>query len=413
MLDVLAQMRAQPERARSVLSQGLRDARHLHSRERRLVGDGIREVVRSTALLDRRLGGRVDDGHGGDLARWVLLLRDAGLEEDVAAEVVRRDWTAVRSDAEALAGLGPVERVAVAGSFDVWLAGQLVDSLGDQAEAFIAASAERAPVDLRVNVARGSRDQARTSLQRDGVEVEDTPYSPIGLRIRGSVNLPATDAYRRGLVEVQDEGSQLLSELVDPEEHGIIVDFCAGAGGKTLALAARAPQARILATDVRGRPLSELQKRARRAGIRVRTEQLRPDGSVPDAIAGVQASRVLVDAPCSGTGTLRRHPELRLRLNQHSIEAIGEVQRQVLARAARLVAPGGRLVYGTCSVLGVENRAVVDDFLASTDAFRLVPTSSVFGGRADALGGGAVLQIAPHSQGTDGFFGAVLERVDG
>lgn len=398
-LEVLGRVRERPRQARTVLSRALRDARHLHSRERRLVGDGVRAVLRDEALTDARTG-RADDR-----TRWVAWLVSGGLSAAAAsAEAPGVDWAALPSEEAVLDGLDPVERVARLGTLDPWLAGELVDSLGAEgAEGFLRQSATRAPVGLRV---QGTDvDTVRRSLERDGVVTRPMRFASRGLEVEGRANLQATTAWKRGWIEVQDEGSQLVAEAVAPD-GGALVDLCAGAGGKTLALAALAPGARILAMDVRDRALKECRRRARKAGVTgVQVERLASDGSLPASVEGWRgtASRVLVDAPCSGTGTLRRHPELRLRWTEDEVRQVGQVQREVLARGATLVAPGGWLVYATCSVLRAENEAVVDAFLEAHPGFgrRSVPLE---------VADGRDLRLAPHTHGTDGFYAAVLVR---
>lgn len=274
----------------------------------------------------------------------------------------------------------------------------LSTALGDRAGPFIAASNQRAEVQIRANIARIDRQALATLLAEDGILTKPCRLAPHGLTVQGRANLRGHRAFSRGLFEVQDEGSQLLAELVP--SVGSVLDLCAGAGGKSLALAASG--ARVHALDVRARPLLELQKRARRAGLTILTDTLSSDGALPSHIpADYDADAVLVDAPCSGSGTWRRHPELRWRLTE--LAQTATLQASILARAASLVRPGGVLVYGTCSVLPAENEAQVDRFLGRHPDFRLEPL-----GRPDL--GGDVLRLAPDTHGTDGFFGAKLRR---
>lgn len=411
-LEILGELRRTPARARSALAMGLRQARALHSRERRFVGDAVRGVIRDTAALDVVLGCADDE------SRWLGWLVDRGLSAAVAAEErpgVPFDRVVHGWRERLVEDVGPVEAVSVAGSVDPLVAEALVDGLGRRgALAFMAASAERAAVQLRVNTARSSLSAVVTSLAHDGVEVRPLRWAPHGLEVVGRVNLQATHAFKSGWVEVQDEGSQLLAMLVDGAA-GTVVDLCAGAGGKALAIAAVAPDVRVVACDVRGRALAELRKRAQRAGAsRIRTVKLASDGTLPDEVAAAGPRTVLVDAPCSGLGTLRRHPEQRLRLDGAALEALGALQRQILARAASLVPVGGALVYGTCSVLRSENDLVVSEFVSTNPDFQVEPVSSALGQPlAAAVGDGRFLRVAPHSHGTDGFFGAALRRVAG
>lgn len=409
LLDALWAATGQPGQ---VLAGGLRGARHLHSAERRLVGDGVRAIVRERAVLRALLGSSTSE------ALWLGWLVSRGLEPSQASALAERpaafdSVVDLRAATETLCrDLDPVEALALRGSFARPIAAALHRSLGDRAVDFLCASADRAPLDLRVNLLRCDVAQAMASLAAQGIATERTPLSPDGLRVVGRANLHGSRAYRDGWVEVQDEGSQLLAAIVQPE-GGLVVDLCAGAGGKSLALAAAAPSARIVAADVRGWALGELERRARRAGATVQTLRLRGDGALPDSASSLvgRADRVLVDAPCSGTGTLRRHPEHRLRLDGEALAELPRLQSSILDRAADLVRPGGRLIYGTCSVLHAENRDVVDDFLQRKPAFRRLALRDIVGNElADRIGDGVGLQLAPHDQGTDGFFGAVLTR---
>ena len=242
-----------------------------------------------------------------------------------------------------------------------------------------------------------------------------TPLSPVGLVFETRVNAFGLSAFRDGLFEVMDEGSQLVAELVAPPPGGRVVDACAGAGGKTLALgAALAGKGRVLALDTDGKKLEELRRRARRAGLT--NVQAKPVGAgagdVAKAAPGTH-DRVLVDVPCSGLGTLRRNPEARWRL--HRARRSTRSRRgssRCWSRYAPLTAVGGRLIYATCTVNRRENEGVVERFLAERDDFVPVPVKEIWGReRAEKLGDGMTLQLFPHRHDTDGFFAAVLRRV--
>jgi 16S rRNA (cytosine967-C5)-methyltransferase len=409
-LALLAGVREHGSRPGVVLATGLREARHLHSAERRLVGDGVRGVIRDAAMLDE-MSGRSDD-----LTRWLAWLVGQGLPPLEAAE---------QAEGVSLLGLedrrSMIERSCSGLSGGAWVARRancsmafaegLWASLGHDVAAFLDACDQRAPLDLRVNRTAATMERAQASLASAGIVVTQTPVARWGLRVVGRGNVVATEAYRAGVVEIQDEGSQVLAEIVDARE-GLVLDYCAGAGGKTLALAEA--RGEVLACDVRASALSELRQRTRRAGIKnVRTVQLDRDGEWPKSSrfpVGV-AERVLVDAPCSGSGTLRRHPEHRLRLCDEVLATYPPLQRAIARRAAEAVAPGGRLIYATCSVLRAENDDVVDALLEDLKDFRRVPLSEILGAeRAGQVGDGDVLRLLPHIHGTDGFFGCVLRR---
>jgi 16S rRNA (cytosine967-C5)-methyltransferase len=266
----------------------------------------------------------------------------------------------------------------------------------------VAALNQPAPLDLRVNPAKIDRETAIAQLQSRQMDARATPFSPFGLRIEGRPNLGRDPLYEQGAIEVQDEGSQLLAQLVAPKRREMVVDFCAGAGGKTLALGA------LMQSTGR---LYAFEPRLRRSGLSNVHPQLL--SSEVDArvkrLAG-KIDRVLVDAPCTGLGTLRRNPDMKWRQPESAVAEMAAKQSAILASAARLLKPGGRIVYATCSLLEEENRLVVEAFLAANPAFALRPANEVLAGLGIALDTGPYLELLPHRHGTDGFFAAVLER---
>ena len=293
-----------------------------------------------------------------------------------------------------------------------WLWERLAGQYGDEQALRIAHGLlNPAPLDLRVNLARTERDAAQQRLAADGIESKVTPYSPAGLRVAGKPAINRHALFAEGLVEVQDEGSQLLAWLLAPRRGEMIADYCAGAGGKTLAAAMlMRGTGRIYAMDVSAKRLAALAPRAARAGItNVHTLVLGEDDARARRLAG-KLDRVLVDAPCSGFGTLRRNPDLKWR---HGANAIGELsakQRAILDAAARLVKPGGRLVYATCSILPEENDAVADAFQASRPEFRPLSAAALLAAQRIDLDTGERLRLWPHRHDTDGFFAAIFER---
>lgn len=258
-----------------------------------------------------------------------------------------------------------------------------------------AALIERAPLDVRVNVARTSRGEVLASL-----EAEPTPLSPWGLRLPADIRITEDRAFAQGLIEVQDEGSQLVALACQPGDGQRIVDLCAGAGGKSLALAAVAPGAEIIACDANRSRLSRLQPRADRAGARIATRLLdapREREGLADLVG--QCDLVLVDAPCSGSGTWRRNPEGRWRLTPERLERLLTLQQRVLDLAAPLVKPGGQLVYAVCSLLAREGAGQAEAFLSRHSSFRATDTG-IAAGRSDGVG----KLLTPGHDGTDGFF---------
>lgn len=274
----------------------------------------------------------------------------------------------------------------------------------------------QAPVDLRINPLKLNRQDAQELLTRAGFPARPTPYSPVGLRIEARGPLFQMQAFQEGGFEVQDEGSQLIAPLLAPRPGDTVVDFCAGAGGKTLHLATlMRNRGAVWALDVSAHRLGNLRPRLRRAGLdNIRALRIADENDPALERFHGQADGVLVDAPCTGTGTLRRNPEIAWR--PLDLPAMTAAQRRILAAAARLVKPGGRLVYATCSLLPQENQDAAAAFLAEHPAFRALNALAVLRGQGlpapDDAADGPYLHLLPHRHGTDGFFAAVLERVE-
>ena len=271
---------------------------------------------------------------------------------------------------------------------------------------------EPAPLDLRVNTLRSDREDAARQLAESGVGAVTTPYSPVGLRVAGRPSLNRHALFLGGGIEVQDEGSQLLCLLVAPRRGELVVDFCAGAGGKSLMLGAlMRSQGRIYAFDVSAARLARLGPRLKRSGLsNLHPAPIRDENDIRVKRLAGKIDRVLVDAPCSGLGTLRRNPDLKWRQSPRSVEELKAKQAAILRSAARLVKPGGRLVYATCSLLREENEDVVAAFLAGQAEFRQLDCSAILRGAGVPLDTGLFLRLFPHLHGTDGFFAAVLEH---
>jgi 16S rRNA (cytosine967-C5)-methyltransferase len=298
-----------------------------------------------------------------------------------------------------------------------WLAGALQRELvADGFHALTRSLLEPAPLDLRANTWKAKRDDVLAELQQSGLDVAPTPFSPWGLRVQGRPALQDTAAFRAGRFEVQDEGSQLLAALLDARRGEMVVDFCAGAGGKTLALgAAMRNTGRLYAFDTSGHRLDAMKPRLARSGLsNVHTVQIAHERDERVKRLAGKIDRVLVDAPCSGLGTLRRNPDLKWRQNPQAIAEMRERQLSILSAAATLVKPGGRLIYATCSLLELENEAVAQSFERAHAAFEGVEArealeqARVVGPRS--LVQGARLRLWPHRHGTDGFYAAVWQR---
>ncbi|MBN1210004.1 MAG: RsmB/NOP family class I SAM-dependent RNA methyltransferase [Myxococcaceae bacterium] len=404
----------------------LRRKSHLYSTERRAVSERVYALLRRQRTVDYLLShARPGFERLETTRRDVLRLAASRILHGEPVHLVARDSALPAADSAALEGLPEAaaaldslpkeQRFPIAASLPDFLAAKFRETFGEDAERATEAMNERAPLTARANLLKCDRDALQKRLSAEGVESKPTPLSPMGLWLETRVNIFSLESFREGLLELQDEGSQLLGMLVDAPPTRV-VDACAGAGGKTLQLAAQMKNRGDLhALDVDARRMDELRKRARRAGVHnVRTQLIPPEGpAAQEALAPLKekADRVLVDAPCSGTGTYRRKPDARYRLTPEDLANHVARQKALLERFSTLVKPGGRLIYGTCSVLREENEAVVEDFLARHPDFSVRPVTEELG---PELGGkvssGPFLRLAPHLHGTDGFFGAILVR---
>lgn len=390
--------------ADQVLSAYFRRHPELGPRERGLIAET------SFAVLRRRRS--LAAAAGGDEPRALVagaLARVLGFSARALEAIADPDWIAqVRA-----AGTDAYPD-AVRADLPDWLWERLEQEHGRKEAMRIAQGLlNPAPLDLRVNLARVSREEAQQRLVADGLDARPTPYSPAGLRLSGKPAINRHPLFKEGLVEVQDEGSQLLAWLVAPRRGEMVADYCAGAGGKTLALGMLMRGAgRIYAMDVSDKRLAALRPRAARAGLSNVHSVALSGESDPRAkrLAG-KLDRVLVDAPCSGFGTLRRNPDLKWRHDARAVTELAAKQRRILEAAARLVKPGGRLVYATCSILREENEAVADAFQAGHPGFRPLSCSALLAAQRIDLAGGERLRLWPHVHATDGFFAAAYERV--
>ena len=264
-----------------------------------------------------------------------------------------------------------------------------------------------APLDIRVNTLKGKRDKVLPLLQAESADAEATPYSPWGIRLKNKIALNKHELFLDGTLEVQDEGSQLLALLVGAKRGEIIVDFCAGAGGKM------ANKGRIYAFDIAEKRLANLKPRMTRAGLtNIHPERISSEHDTRIARLAGKADRVLVDAPCSGLGTLRRNPDLKYRQSAETVANLLEQQHSILDAASKLVKPQGRLVYTTCSVLPEENEQQVERFLSEHPEFELVNCAELLQSLKVDLDTGKYLRLNSGEHQTDGFFAAVLQRKD-
>ncbi|HET7824984.1 MAG TPA: RsmB/NOP family class I SAM-dependent RNA methyltransferase [Anaeromyxobacter sp.] len=398
------------------LERALRRERALWASERRAVAEAVYGITRWQGQLDLLLGGRPS------LAlRYAAWLARSGAVP--AADAARRLGVPAKAlaplaeaDARIAAIADPVDRLAAEASLPRWIAARLERELGlEEARVLAAALNERAPLTVRANLLAGDRDDLRARLAAEGVGAEPTRFSPWGLVLDGRENAFALRAFKEGRFEIQDEGSQLIALACGARSGWIVVDACAGAGGKSLALAAEMRnKGALYALDADGGRLDEARRRARRAHAHNVRFRVVPAGDDAEAELGDLAGKadvVLVDAPCSGLGTLRRKPDARWRLAEGDPERFAGIQRMLVARFAALVRPGGRFVYATCSLGRTENDEVAD-FAEREVGLRPAPLARLLGeDRARALASAdGRLQLYPHRHGTDGFFLAVFEK---
>ncbi len=401
------------------LAVTFRKEKWIGAHERRFVSETLYGLVRNVRRIDLAIARGTErardhkPGSPRDVERLIVsLLLDGLLDRERAQRALPAvDIEAALKVDDEIAGERDVaKRIALAASLPDWLAARLVADWGAEAEALAHALNHRAPMTVRANLLLGDRAQLAAALASEELETTPGQWSDTALVVESRTNLFATAAFKAGALEAQDEGSQLLAELAVPATaKPLVVDYCAGAGGKTLAIAAAlGNRGRIIATDVDERKLEELRRRARRAKVS-NAQAMMIDDRRLDAFVG-KADVVLIDAPCSGLGALRRNPEARWRLREDELAGFAKRQREIVAAAKGLCAPGGRIVYATCSLLGIEDQEVVDAVTANGELAPVALRDVIGADRAAALGDGESLVVTPHRHGTDGFFARVLRK---
>lgn len=434
--ELIAQTLTFAHPADATVSQYCREQRSLGSRERPLLADAVYALLREKPLLEwslkklpapkaaqpahqqtpRPAKGAKPAPAPSAKARALALLA-LRHQTEFLAQAATPEELAWLDACRALEANPPADQPsACRHGLPDWLATALQAEVGDEFDALARALKETAPLDLRVNPLKAKRAAVQQQLLDAGISSAPTPYSPWGLRLTGKAALQQLPCYKDGCIEVQDEGSQLLALLLDAKRNELVVDFCAGAGGKTLAIGALMRNTgRLYAFDNSAHRLEALQPRLQRSGLsNVHPMAIAHERDARlDRLAG-KADRVLVDAPCSGLGTLRRSPDLKWRQSEADIAEIAELQGRILASAARLVKPGGRLVYATCSLLRQENEAVAEAFTAAQRDFVPMKAAELLDHTgvesAASLVRGNYLRLWPHRHGSDGFFAAVWQR---
>src|SRR5437868_10792195 len=399
--------------ADQVVSRFFRDHREFGPRERATLAETVYTVLRKKLLFDH-----LSPSGSGPKERRMAILGFYGPRDFLksALNETEKRWL---DNCDAVKQDDLLERHRH--NLPEWLVAPLKAQLGDQFWPLVESLQQPAPLDLRVNALTDKRPEVQKELAKAAIRAVATPFSPWGLRIDGKPALDKLDAFMRGAVEVQDEGSQLLALLLDAKRGEMVVDFCAGAGGKTLAIGATMRNTgRLYAFDTSAHRLDALKPRLARSGL----SNVHPAAIAHERddrikrLAG-KIDRVLVDAPCSGLGTLRRNPDLKWRQSPQSVQELTAKQAAILQSAARLVKSGGRLIYATCSVLPEENEAIAEAFGAANpdfeaqDAAELLAGLKVAGAEALCAGGERgtrYLRLWPHRHATDGFFAAVWNR---
>jgi 16S rRNA (cytosine967-C5)-methyltransferase len=394
--------------ADAVVSRFFRDNRNLGPRERATLSETVFQVLRKKLLFEHM----ARSGSGAKEKR-LAILGFAGPRDFVKSALndTEKKW---------LDMCDSIQRADLMSqhvhNLPDWLVQPLKAQLGDEFEALALSLQQSGTLDLRVNDLNEKRGEVQKELTAAGIVCEPTPYSPWGLRLQGKPSLAKVKAFERGAVEVQDEGSQLLALLLDAHRGEMVVDFCAGAGGKTLAIGASMRNTgRLYAMDTSAHRLDALKPRLARSQL----SNVHPAAIAHERddrvkrLAG-KIDRVLVDAPCTGLGTLRRNPDLKWRQKPEAIAYVAATQTAILDSAARLLKSGGRLVYATCSVLPQENEEIANLFSAAHPDFVVLPVfeelSRLKVANAQTLCAGNFLRLWPHRHGTDGFFAAVWVR---
>lgn len=397
------------------LGEFFRNNRELGTKERAFVAESVYGVLRRLRFLSTVTANEENDPDDARklILAWLLRVQGMSIRElDSVLNEQQKEWAhTIKAKS--------TENLPLAVQADVrdWLWEKLVEQYGEAVALTIARSMhEQATLDLRVNTIKGDRDEVMAKFIAENTSGETnisaTPYSPIGIRMPSRLNISKHVLFTEGKIEVQDEGSQLLAHLVAPKRGMMVADFCAGAGGKTLAMGALMRNTgRLYAFDVSERRLHNLGQRLKRSGLSNLNAQVISSENDPKLkrLNG-KFDRVLVDAPCSGLGTLRRNPDLKWRQTPDDVRELTQKQTAILTRAAKLTKAGGRLIYATCSLLRDENEQIAEHFLATHADFKLVPANEILKQHQIELDTGMYLKLLPHLHQTDGFFAAVFER---
>ena len=430
-LEALELIRFQPRPADALLADFFRRRHYLGSKDRRFIAETVYGILRNYLLLDTCVAesrARVDPAHAArpSTSRELYLGYARLISKEAPAAIISEvesfwaDAGAETGPARLLdaieripippTGADPIQRLTLSHSIPESIVREWVVRYGEEeADLLCEASNAPAPITIRVNTLRCTVGECQVMLQKEGLPSARTRLSPAGLVLGKRVNVQALRTFREGAFEMQDEGSQLVSLLLEPAPGARVVDACAGAGGKTLHIAALMQNTgSVLAIDSEKRRLDALRERCVRAGVTiVRTCEA---GDQLMHRSKREAEAVLIDAPCTGVGTFRRNPGAKMGFTPHSLPEAVRRQHSILEEYSRLLKPGGRLVYATCSLLMEENEEVVGRFLRDHPEFHPVPASEILARQGIALPSPSpYLTLLPHRTGTDGFFAAVLQ----
>jgi 16S rRNA (cytosine967-C5)-methyltransferase len=399
--------------ADGVVSTFFRQNRGLGMRERAILAETTYEILRYR-LRYQHLAQIPAEAEVGTLPRRLALLAWQGTREFLLPALTEHEKSWLE---HAKTFDSPTLPEKQRHNLPDWLAQQLKSEMGDDFWPLIDSLNQPAPLDLRANSLKTKRDAVLAVLEKDGIAASATPYSPWGIRVQGKPALSKSSLFTEGHIEFQDEGSQLLALLSGAKRGETIIDFCAGGGGKTLALGAMMRNSgRLYAFDISGHRLNALKPRLARSGLtNVYAMQIAHEQDPRLNNMFGKADRVIVDAPCSGLGTLRRNPDLKWRQHAKTIQELAHKQQQILENAAKLLKPGGRLIYATCSLLQAENEAIADFFQASAPQnWQLIPAVDILQqmhvSSAECLVSDSYLRLRPHSHQTDGFFAAIWQK---
>ena len=392
--------------ADAIVSRYFRDNRELGHADRAFVAETVFAVLRRGRSLEARCAGNLSDRN----LLLVALAVTRGWSQRELAPVLKSSEEAWLAAAKAM----PDNDFPPAVRCDMpdWLYSALEAQFGaDEVFKLAQVLNQPAPLDLRVNTIKTTREALLERLAADGIAAQPGPLSPVAVRLRDKPALAKHPLFLQGAFEVQDEGSQLLGYLLEPKRGEMVVDLCAGAGGKTLLLGALMKNTgRLYAFDVSDKRLVKLKPRLARSGLsNVHPARIDHERDTKIKRLAGKIHRVLVDAPCSGLGTLRRNPDLKWRQSENSVAELTLKQAAILDAAAKLLRPGGRVVYATCSLLAAENEKIIEAFLASHPDFALIPASTVLAKQGIVVEG-EMLRLLPHQHHTDGFFAAVLDK---